>query len=168
MTEKLKFFFEPDLSTDDSGLSNQENANTFFSALKDSGVIQEAPLEDLEMKRTEVLASMKKMENKYLSIEFGVYQDNYAVHVTPVNSYKNLTNDVMVKRACTELATILNEYVPYTLRVDLYLPRAEWKLKVISAVVLGGATAWNFDPGKLEAEGILKMFKAIEKIILGG
>lgn len=162
MTGKPKFFFEPDDPSPD-----QASTDTFFSALKEAGVIQN-PSFDMEPKPAEMDASIKQMSSQVLLLEYGPYQKNYAIHITPIHERKHLKNDAAVRKALFELVTILNEFVPYTVQVDLHLPRSDWKMKVISAVIKDAAAAWNFDSDKLEKDGLPRIFKAIEKIILEG
>ena len=166
MSEKPKFFFEADAGTEDFTLTPQEHADTFFNTLQSAGIIQESPVEDLTAKKVEPEGVMKKLESKILSIEYGTYQDNYSVHLTPVHPTKNLKDDESVKKALKELVVTLNEYVPQTLRVDIFMPRPDWKMKVISAVVIDGAKTWNFNLKSLEEEGIPKIFAAVEKVIM--
>jgi hypothetical protein len=141
-----KFFFEGD--------------NELFNALKAAGIVEESTHE------VQVEASMKQMSSKVLQLEFGTYQKNYSIHVTPIHPRRNLATDNDVDRAIEKLAITLNEYVPHTLEVKIHRPMSEWKMKVISVVIEGGANAWNFDLTKLEAECIPKLFKALEGVIL--
>lgn len=163
---KPKFFFEEDPQPEGFSLTPQEHTDTFFSILQSTGIIQDNPLEDMEAKKAEADASMKKMESRVLVIEYGTYQDNYAVHLTPIHPQKNLKDDVMVKAALRELVVVLNEHVPHELNVKLFMPRSDWAMKVISAVVDRGAGNWNFNYNKLEEDGIPKIFQAVEKIIM--
>lgn len=167
MSEKPKFFFEADTTAEDSGLNQKEHADTFFNTLKTAGVIQDSPEDSLEAKQAQADASMKKLESKVLLIEYGTYQTHYAIHITPTHPVKNLSSEPMVKKALMEFVVILNEYVPYNLQVDLFLPREDWKMKVISAKVVDGTSAWNFNVALLESVGIPRIFNTIEKIILG-
>lgn len=169
MTDKVKFFFEPDTQADnDTKMTTEEHADTFFSTLVDAGFIQQNIDASFEAKTAEALASMKRLESSILQVDFGTYQDNYAVHVTPVNPKRNLSTDLALKRALKEIVLIMNEYVPFTCQVNLFLPRDEWKMKVISAVVVNGANAWNFDHSKFESEAAPKIFQAVEKVIQQG
>jgi hypothetical protein len=166
MTEKPKFFFEADNQSEEYSLTSQEHADTFFNTLQSAGIIQTAPLEDLGAKKAEPEGEMKRMENKLLCIEYGTYQENYAIHISPVHAQRNFKDDLAVKRALKELVLVLNEHVPHEVQVKLFLPQPDWKMKVISSVVVDGAKTWNFNYKKLEEEGIPKLFQAIEKVIL--
>jgi len=166
MNEKPKFFFEADEPNSEYSLTSEEHANTFFSTLQSAGIIQDSPLEDFEEKKVAADAAMSKKESKVLLMEYGTYQDNYAVHVTPIHAKKNLETPQQIKQALYHLASILNEYVPHEVQVNLFLPRDDWQMKVVSAVVLNGANVWNFDKKRLEEEGIPRIFDAIEKVIL--
>ena len=160
-----KFFFDEGPS---AGKQPGAQVETFFSTLKETGVIREPLEETLEAKPTEVLAAMSKLESNIVSVEYGTYQDNYAIHITPINPKRNLATDDDVKRALLSIVTIMNEYVPYNIRVDLHLPKSEWKMKVISAVVVGGASAWNFDHATFSEKAIPRIKSAVESVILGG
>jgi hypothetical protein len=167
MIEKPKFFFESDeTAPKELTLTSQEHADTFFSTLQGAGIIQESPHEDMEEKKIAADASMQKKESKVLVLEYGTYQDNYAIHLTPIHPRKNLENEQDVKQALYYLASILNEYVPHETQVNLFLPRADWKMKVISAVVQNGAHVWNFDKKRLEENGIPRIFEAVERVIM--
>lgn len=168
MSEKPKFFFEEDPQADsESALTSTEHTSMFFNALKDVATVGEHEENELEEKQISATAVMKKMESKVLSIEYGTYENNYAIHATPIHPVVNLKTDKMVEAAMKILVVEMNAYVPFDLKVNLWFPRPDWKLKVISAVVEGGATAWNFDRQKLEDDGIPKIFKQIETLILG-
>ena len=161
-----RFFFEvekPGASTETSA----ESAGLFFSALKDVGIIKESDFSEESVKSAEVLGAMSRLETKLVSVEYGTYQNNYAVHVTPTHHQRNLSDDASVKRALKALVLIMNEYVPYSVQVNLYLPRDDWKMKVISAVVTDGATAWNFDHHKFSLEAVPRIAAAVENVILG-
>lgn len=168
MSEKPKFFFEEDPQADaESSLTSAEHSDMFFNTLKEVANVQEHQGNELEEKQFSSLAAMKKMESKVLTMEYGTYEDNYAIHVTPIHPTVNLKTEKMVEAAMKAMVVEMNTYVPYDLQVNLWFPRPDWKLKVLSAVVEGGATAWNFDRQKLEDEGIPKIFKQIETLILG-
>lgn len=162
-----KFFFEPDET-------EKPQNDSFFSALEAVGVIQTHANSDQVQnflaggeQEAESLASMKRLDSRVVSIEYGTYRDNYAIHVTPVHPQKNLATDAHVRLALKELVLIMNEYVPYTLQVELFLPRDDWKMKVISAVVKNAAGAWNFDTEKFDTDAIPRIHTAIEAICMG-
>lgn len=116
----------------------------------------------------EVQAQMKKMKTVYLEIDYGTYQNNYAVHITPVHEKKNIATEKQVQQVLHAAILALNEVVPYQVKVLIHPPRPEWKLKVISFVIEGATKAWNFDQAALEAKVIPKMFEEVQKIILKG
>ena len=161
---RTKFFFEADPAATEPGLSWKEHAETFFNVLRDTGVIQTS--ESMEQKGVTASASMQVKSSKVLQVEFGTYQDNYAVHVTPIHPVKNIRTDGQMKAALFLLVKILNDYVPYNLQVNIHMPRADWKIKVVSAVVQGGATSWNFDRERLEREGIDRIIREIDRVLL--
>jgi hypothetical protein len=162
---KPKFFFEADPAAKSPGLSWQEHAETFFSTLQDTGVVKESNL-DLSEKTAAIDGEMKTSSSKLVQIEYGTYQNNYAVHITPIHPARNLRSEDSVKQAVYVLAKTLNEHVPYSSTVNLFLPRPDWKVKVISAVILEGAKTWNLDIKKLEREAIPKIMQEVEKVIL--
>lgn len=163
---KPKFFFEADNLGQEYSLTSQEHADTFFSTLQTAGIIKDSPLENMEAKTVQADASMQKLENKLLQLEYGVYQENYAVHITPVHPQKNLKDNAQVNRALLELAFILKEFVPDSVHVDLFLPRKDFEMKVLSAVVRNGTKEWGFNIKEFEEKAIPKLFKAIEKVIM--
>lgn len=157
MTEK-SYFFESETPAKPEPAKDR----AFFDALDVAGMIQES--NDLVPVKAE--ASMKNLSNPVLALEYGTYQKDYAVHLTPHHPQRNLATDADVHQALREASVILNQYIPPTLQVAVSLPRADWKMKVISFVVKGGADAWNFDVPKFENEGIPKVFEAVQKVIL--
>lgn len=160
-----KFFFEPDQEEEKKNEAIKESeASFFFDALKESGIISEGGKE-AGPDHIEAEAQMKEKKSRTLLLEYGVYQKNYAVHVTSTHPRKNLSERNKTKLALKELVVIMNEYVPPTLRVDLYLPHEDWTLKVISAVVIDGSKTWNFDIAKFESDGIPRIFDAVDQVI---
>ena len=159
--DKPKFFFddEPDPQT---VADNEE----FFSTLVNQGTVVQAKI-DLSEKQIDVQASMKKIGSQLVTVEFGVYQENYAIHITPIHPQRNIVNDPMLKKALRRVVVVLNEFVPYTLSVQLHLPREDWKMKVVSVVIAGGATAWNLDTDKLEVDCMPRILQAVEDVIMG-
>lgn len=163
MTENNKFFFE-----DDNVAEKKEDSDIFFNTLKSIAEVKEGERSQLEESKITADAEMKKHKSGILELEYGRYINNYAIHLTPVHPKKNLATDSDVKIALKELVLIMNEFVPPSLRVDLFLPKNEWKLKVISAVIIDGANAWNFDIENFEKLAIPRIIKRIEQIILSG
>ena len=163
--EKPKFFFETDSSSEEYALSSQEHADTFFSTLKSSGIIHDSP-DNLDEQQVTADAQMQRMEGPVLHIEYGTYQENYAIHLTPVHPQRNIRDDAMVRQVLLETVPILNDYVPQSLRVDIHPPRTDWKLKVISFVINGAAKSWALNTAQLEAEGIPRIYKKVEELIM--
>lgn len=172
-----KFFFEEDAPKAEVKPST---GGGFFDALKQTGIVHEQPANfDAALERAkntedksgtmgvELEAEMKVIENQLVRIEYGVYQKNYAIHITPVNDKKNLRTDDQVKRAIEETAKILNSTVPYTMRVNIFMPRPDWKKKVISFVIENAASTWNFDQKKVESR-IPDIHQAIQLVITKG
>jgi hypothetical protein len=162
-----KFFFEPDEA-------QAPQNDSFFDALESAGVIQTSVNSNQVQsflnggeQEAESLASMKRLDSRVLSVEYGTYRDNYAIHLTPIHPQKNLATDAHVRLALKELVLIMNEYVPYTLQVELFMPRDDWKMKVISAVIKNAAGAWNFDSEKFDLEAIPRIHAAVEAVCMG-
>lgn len=156
MTDKPGFFFDADPD------ANNSPAGEFFNTLQAAGVIQESD----EPVKTEAVAVMRQLESSLLTLQFGVYEGNYAVHITPIDKLRNLGTEQKMKLALFEATKLLSTYVPATLKVLIHMPRPEWKMKVISFVVEGGATAWHLDRNKLEEECMPMIFQAVQKVIV--
>lgn len=156
----MKFFFEDGNSQQPEKDSDEKQ---FFSMLQDAGVVQQPGDKPQEISSA---ASMKSLVGKVVTIEYGTYEDTYALHLTPTHPKRNLSDEQKVYDAMYQLAVIMNEYVPPTLQVKLYPPRADWQMKIISAVVEGGASAWNFDVEKFEAEAVARIHAAVEKVAM--
>lgn len=153
----MKFFFEQE--EEDTKPSEDKE---FFFMLKEAGIVQQPGDKPQDISADAV---MKQVSTKLVAVEYGTYQDNYAVHVTPVHPRKNL-DESKVEDAIRQLILVMHEYVPQTLQVKIYPPRADWQMKVISFVIEGGATAWNFDVAEFESSGIPKIQMAMEKVIM--
>lgn len=158
----MKFFFEEGSEEKEEQVKDT-GEKEFFFALQKAGVIQEPGEKPEEISSA---AEMKSYVGKLVTIEYGVYQNTYAVHITPTHASRNLSDDQKVYDAMYQLCTIMNKYVPPTLSVKLYPPRSDWQMKVISAVIDDGASAWNFDTAKFEGEAIPQIKEAIEKIAM--
>lgn len=135
----------------------------FFFLLQEAGVVQQPGDKPQDVASD---AKMQTVSSRLISVEYGTYQENYAIHLTPVHPVKNLSTEQKVYEAMRELVLIMNEFVPQTLQVKLHPPRADWQVKVISAVIENGATAWNFDIPKFELEAIPRIQAAIEKVVM--
>lgn len=157
----MKFFFEGEESSIEKPEDSKEKE--FFFLLQEAGVVQQ-PGDEPEAVSSD--AKMKNVASRLLDIEYGTYKDTYAVHLTAIHPAKNLSTEQKVYEAMRELVLIMNEFVPQTLQVKLHPPRADWQVKVISAVIEGGATAWNFDIPKFELEAVPRIQAAIERVVM--
>lgn len=164
---KPKFFFEPDESSEDSGLTTPEQANTFFDTLREAGIIKENPADDMEVKQVSVTGTRDKLETRVVLVEYGIYNNDYSIHITPTHSVKNLASDSEVRQLLMKVIPVVNEYVPTTLQVDLFLPRTDWKMKVISLVIKGGASAWNLDTDRIAKECAPRILALSDEFIMG-
>ena len=61
--DKPKFIFEADPEALGDVLTRQEEADTFFNTLQETGIIQNSGAEDFSDKRAEIVASTKKLES---------------------------------------------------------------------------------------------------------
>jgi hypothetical protein len=164
--KKTKFFFDDETEPQ---AADEPAAESFFTpddpvlAKKASDAFSKGTTTGDQVVKE---ATMSELANSVLEVSFGPYQDNYGVHITPKHAKRNLATDRQVFLAIEKTMIIMNEYVPKALRVEIHPPRASWRMKVISFVVLKGATAWNFDTEKFEREGVPRIFEAVQKVIL--
>lgn len=174
MTTEPKFAFEEDVSEE-----KPAEATGLLDFFKDVGIATAQPgsmdeainwVEGVRPEEgavtTAINGGMKRLEDTILQLEFGTYDGNYSVHLTPAHAQRNLRDDDHVAKAVNAAIVLLNQVVPYNLQVKIHMPRPDWKMKVISFVIEGGAHAWNFDIPKVEAECIPKIFEAVRGVIL--
>jgi len=157
-----KFFFDEDPEAKpESKLTWQEHADSFFGTVKVA-----AGDDGLEKKDIEVLGEMKTFASGILKVEYGTYENNYAIHFTPHHPKWNLKTDGQVDNAVVEVMKIMSKEIPKDLRVNVFLPRKEWALKTFSLVVVDGANAWNFDRAAMEDKTIPECFDIVQKEIV--
>jgi hypothetical protein len=154
----MKFFFEGE-----SEKPKESADKEFFFMLQEAGIVQQPGDKPQDIAAD---AKMQTQEGKLASVEYGTYQETYSIHVTSTHPKRNLSEGNKVQDAMRELIIVMNEYVPQTLKVVIHPPRSDWPMKVISAVVEGGATAWNFDIPQFEKEGVPRIIEAVEKVIM--
>lgn len=149
--DKEKFFFEEDPEAQsDSGMSWNEHSGTFFSALQEIGIAKAAPdLMPMDVQATTV--NLKTIAGKLTSIEYGVVDNDYVIHITPTHPKYNLGNLQLYNEALKESVIELNKVIPPTLRVDVYHPQPDWEIKAISFAIRGGAQSWNFDTSTVDS-----------------
>lgn len=165
-----KFFFEEDPEgAKDSGITWEEHTDTFMNVLKDGGFIKEgieAFSLDTPLTAQADVSNTKKVRNVFVEIEYGIIQSNYAVHITPIHAQKNLTKQTLLNLAIKQAVFILNQHIPPSVRVEIFMPRPDYEIKAISFVVKEGAEAWNLDTAKIEIEAIPKLLEEIAKICM--
>lgn len=161
MSEKKPFFFDPEPATTTSPRPTV-GSGLFFDALKNAGVVQDA---DAAMP-VKADGEMKEKATRYLIIEYGIYQNDYSLHLTPCDERKNLDTPTKVELAVVAALQVIKPLVPDQMRIDVYLPREDWKMKVVSVVIRGAATSWNFNPKAFEEGAVLPLFDAVQKVIL--
>lgn len=150
---KDTFFFEEDPAAgDDSGVTGEEQADTFLSVLAEGGIIKDrSSLTSFDPMKAAADADTKKTKTAMVEIEYGIVKGDYVIHVVPTHPHKNLKNQKLLEHAIRQTVLMLNKEIPGTLKVDIYLPRADFEIKATSYVVRDAADAWNFDATKVEA-----------------
>ena len=158
MSER-RFFFDPDPT------ENDRRAGELVRTLTDVGVVKDSPDQPMGV---ETRANMAVLESPLLRIEYGPYENDYAIHLTPIHPRLNLRDERAVHRLLLGIIPVVMASVPTTLLVDLFLPRPEWQMKVLSFVFRGAATAWNFDRAAVEATLIPELSRITQEEILRG
>lgn len=162
---KDTFFFEEDPVAEDSGITAKEHADTFFSALETEGIIKDRQgISSFDQLKNEAAQSTEKKRNALVEVEFGVVNDDYVLHVTPTHPHKNLQKRQLFEVAVRECVILLNQVVPTTLTVDIYLPQPDWEIKATSFIIRGGADAWNLDVQKIASETVPLILERVAKI----
>lgn len=173
---ELTFFFDEEKQK----VVEPKPVGEFFTALQNIGLIHDAPLPFFDEAKkaeaevaagkgtlgTQIRGQMKKMATGVLEIEYGTYDNDYSIHITPVHEKKNLRNDAHVEEALKAAILAIVPHVPQSVHVDIFPPRPDWKMKVISFVLRDGINAWNLDIKQLEEVAIPAMFKAVQEVIL--
>lgn len=163
-----KFFFEEDPAAEESGVTWNEHADTFFHGLKEADLLKEREKIDFAPMGTQVEMQTEHKTTKLVDIEFGVVKSDYVIHITPVHSTKNLTKRPLLEEAVKHAVVELNKVVPSNLNVEIFLPREDYEIKAISFIIREGADAWNLDMKKLSNEVVPKMLEDIGKICMKG
>lgn len=146
-----KFFFEEDTEEIiSSGVSSEEQADIFGSSLEGMGV-SGAP-DSMEPISYEIKPmKVKEKKTNLLLIEYGVVDQDYVLHITPTHPKWNFTDNKKLRTAIETVVIILNQIVPFDLKVEIHLPKEDWEVKVISFVIRGAANAWNLELEPLDA-----------------
>jgi len=162
-----KFFFDPEQKKETTLKPPFEvEPGSFFDVLQKAGVVKSADGD--EKIGVESEGQMTRLETPYLIIEFGTYKEDYSIHVEPCHIKKNLASTYQVEEAVSRMMKLLAVAIPQTLQVDIYLPREDWKRKVISMVLRKAAAVWNFDQKSIEEKVLPEMFKQVQEVILNG
>jgi hypothetical protein len=162
MTKKRPFFFDPEPGViDRPGVT--EGSSTFFNALKDAGIVQDASEDPTQIT---IEGSMKEKESQIVHIEFGTCKDDYSLHITPIHDKRNLDTKYKVELAIVEAIKLIVPTLPPSFHVDVYKPRDDWQMKVISIVIRKAARAWNFEKLEFERTVIPAIVTAVEKVIM--
>jgi hypothetical protein len=164
MVGENKFFFEDD--SEDSSSSAKDQADIFGAILEGVGINSHlesmAPMGVVPDGKVE----MKSAKSQIVLIEYGIVQNNYAIHITPTHDKRNLSSDAKMGAAIKSIITEMNKKIPYELKVAIHLPQPDWEIKALSFVVEGGANAWNFDVAEFEAESIPAILKEVTQICM--
>lgn len=161
---KTKFFFEEDSATEDSTLSWGEHADTFTNTLEEAGITKQK----LDLTPSEAVVDMKmdKIANNVLLIEYGTVGEDYVIHVTPTHPVRNLKHPKKLRQAIEACILAMNEVVPYTVRVEIFLPDETWEVKATTFKIPGGTAIWNLDTGLLSAQVVPKILDKVTATIL--
>lgn len=162
------FFFEEDTEGGlDTGVSGEEQADTFLSVLEEAGILKGgSPLISFDPIKNASDADTKKINTTLLEIEYGTVKGDYVLHVTPTHPQKNLAKRQLLEAAIKQTVIILNNSVPPTLKVDIYLPRSDYEVKATSYIIRQAADAWNFDSNQIEAVVIPQVLEQVGKICM--
>jgi autotransporter translocation and assembly factor TamB len=162
-----KFFFEED-SEEVSGaaLNPEDEANIFGAIVSETGVSSQIESMEPITIMPDGKVEMKSQNTQIVLIEYGIVQDNYAIHITPTHDKRNLSSDKKLNQAIESTILEMNKKVPLDLKVAIHLPQADWEVKALSFVVQGGANAWNFDIQEFEKESIPEILKKVTSICM--
>lgn len=162
------FFFEEDTGGGlSSGVTGAEQAATFLSVLEESGILKEgSPLTSFDQMKNTADMNTKKLKTSLVEIEFGVVKEDYVIHVTPVHAQKNLGQRQFLEAAIKATVVLLNKFIPPSLSVDIYMPRADFEIKATSYVIRQAADAWNLDTAKIETEVVPQILEQVGKICM--
>lgn len=162
------FFFEEE---GDDGLAiggtGKEQADTFMSMLESEGIIKErGAIVSFDPIKNAPDSDTKKATTTLVEIEYGTVKGDYVLHVTPIHPHKNLAKKQLLEAAVKQTIIILNNIVPPTLKVDIFLPRADYEIKATSYVIRQAADAWNFDSGRIETVVVPQVLEQVGKICM--
>ena len=166
MSGENKFFFEEDSeASSDATINAKDQADIFGAIVAEAGVSSNlesmAPLEMVAGKN-----ELKTINTTIVTVEYGIVQDNYTVHITPTHKQRNLSRQSKFSEALEATIILMNTKVPFDLRVEIIPPQEDWEVKMLSFIIQGGATAWNFDIADFEATVIPKILEKITAICM--
>lgn len=161
-----KFFFEEDTSEQSpTGVGFEEQADIFSSSVKEVGIATHmGSMKPMQASVPKI--DLKVIEDKLVRVEYGVIDADYVIHITPIHDRRNLKPDAKLKRAIEASVIEMNKSIPFDLQVAIHLPQESWDVKVLSFVVKGGASAWNFDQDSFGRVAIPIIHKSVSDICL--
>ena len=166
MSGENKFFFESDPEDQDGGsFTPEDQANIFGSIVSEIGLKSDidsmAPMSAVPDK-----VEMKTKTDNLILLEYGIVQNNYTIHLTPIHQRRNLSDNNKLNDAIKTIVLLMNKMVPFDLKVSIHLPQEDWEIKALSFVIEGGADAWNFNVADFEETIIPEIFDKISKICM--
>jgi len=158
------FFFEEDPDSTESGVDWSEQSAFFNSVIQTEG--KHKAKEGSEMPSMVPMgiqseASLKRLQNGWIAVEFGKVRKDYAIHTIPINPRVDFGNKDVFAQTCRITILLLNEIVPFDLQVNVFPPDPNWSVKAVSYKIIGGVDAWNLDLDKLEAEVMPKILEQL-------
>lgn len=150
-----KFFFEEDPKAEESGVSWQEHADSFYNHLGvDVKNVDKQKDAFAPMTPVAMTIKMKTINDKVIEIEYGQMGDDYVIHIKPIHPTRNLAKEASLLLAMRTTIALLNTVIPYDLRVEIYKPEPQWEMKFTTYKIIDGMNAWNLKIDKLENEVI--------------
>ena len=164
MSGENKFFFEED--PEGGELTAKDQADIFGHLM--SEVELTSAIESMEPMGVELdgKIEMKTHSDNLITLEYGIVQDNYTLHITPIHQRRNLTSQNKLNEAIKSVILLMNQKVPFDLKVAIHLPQEDWEIKALSFVIEGGANAWNFNIPEFEELIIPEIFKSVSNICM--
>ncbi len=132
------------MSLEDYFKVSPEDAGTFTEAISNSlsfmdpaGKEVVADLSDFGVQST---SSMNEISTKHVEIQFGYHENDFIWHITPKT--KNITfND---SQLIYVTAMVLNKTIPTHIKVNIFLPEANWDIRPYTFKAEGLVSLWSF------------------------
>lgn len=163
--EEQKFFFEADPESLESGVNWLEQADAFNGVIQGAGA--KTQVDSMAPMGVQVEASLKRIQNSWVAVEFGRVKKDYVIHTIPLNPRLDFGNKNVFQAVSRITILLLNEVVPFDLQVNVFPPDSKWSVKAISYKILQGADAWNLDLSQLEEKVIPKLAEDLAKFCIG-